>query len=84
MTKDIILGNLIAKDSNPSGQIVAVASKFVSKINLKSGNISINAKSLMGVIAFTSAVDAGMPVQIITSDDRDAEEALTAMATYLS
>ena len=59
---------------------LSVACCFDSEIILESNNRKINAKSIMGIMAFNPTV--GMSVDIVV-DGKDEEEALQAMEKFL-
>ena len=61
---------------NPIAELVQVACKFDSEITLESDHRKINAKSIMGVMAFNPS--DGMTVDIVTKGD-DEQEALVAI-----
>ena len=61
-------------------KLIQTACKFNSKISLNSGSKSVNAKSIMGVMAFI--VNDTEPVTIVATGDDEAE-ALDAIAELL-
>ena len=65
---------------NPIAELVQVACKFDSEITLESDNRKINAKSIMGIMAFNPS--DGMTVDIVTKGD-DEQEALVAIENFL-
>lgn len=81
MTKSIIVADLYDAYKNPCAELVAEASKYDCKINLVSGNKTINAKSFLGVMALEPG--EGMKLDIIT-EGFDAQKALDAMEKYLT
>ncbi|GFI25121.1 phosphocarrier protein HPr [Lachnospiraceae bacterium] len=78
--KEIVVSNVSEKHDNPIAELVQVACQFDSHITLESENRRINAKSIMGIMAFNPS--KGMTVNIITEGD-DEEEALFAMEKFL-
>lgn len=78
--KEIIVSNISMKHNNPIAELVQVACQFDSNITLESENRRINAKSIMGIMAFNPS--KGMSVQIIT-EGSDEQEALIAMEKFL-
>ena len=67
-------------DARPVAELVQMASRYVSTIHIESGTIKVNAKSIMGIMAFNPTV--GMSVDIVV-DGKDEEEALQAMEKFL-
>lgn len=78
--KEITVSNVTKKHDNPIAELVQVACQFDSNIILESDNRRINAKSIMGIMAFNPS--KGMTVNIV-ADGADEEEALLAMEQFL-
>ncbi|MGN0351368.1 MAG: HPr family phosphocarrier protein [Roseburia sp.] len=79
--KEIIVSNVSEQHNNPIAELVQVACRFDSDITLESNNRKINAKSIMGIMAFNPS--KGMKVDII-AEGSDEEEALVAMEKFLA
>lgn len=80
LKEKIVVADVGKKYENPIGELVQVACRFVSDINLLSGGRRINAKSIMGIMAFSPC--EGMEVDI-EADGNDEGEAVEAMASFL-
>ncbi len=78
--KEVIISNVSEEHSNPIAELVQVACRFDSEIILESNNRRINAKSIMGIMAFNPS--KGMAVSIV-AEGNDEEEALNAMEKFL-
>lgn len=78
--KQIIVSNVSEEHSNPIAELVQVACRYDSEIILESNNHRINAKSIMGIMAFNPS--KGMTVNIEATGS-DEEEALLAMEKFL-
>ncbi|MCI9417875.1 MAG: HPr family phosphocarrier protein [Eubacterium sp.] len=78
--KKVIVSSVSEKHENPIAELVQAACQFDSNITLESENRRINAKSIMGIMAFNPS--KGMTVNIIT-EGNDEEEALIAMEKFL-
>lgn len=78
--KSIVVTKVCEGHDNPIAELVQVACKFDSEITLESDNRKINAKSIMGIIAFNPS--DGMSVDIVTKGD-DEQEALVAIENFL-
>ena len=70
--KEVVVSNVSKEHDNPIAELVQVACQFDSNITLESDNRRINAKSIMGIMAFNPS--KGMTVNIIT-DGNDEQEA---------
>ena len=78
--KSIVVTKVCEGHDNPIAELVQVACKFDSEITLESDNRKINAKSIMGIMAFNPS--DGMTVDIVTKGD-DEQEALVAIENFL-
>ena len=78
--KKIIVSNVERVHENPIAELVQVACQFDSEITLESAEKRINAKSIMGIMAFNPC--KGMSINIV-ADGSDEEEALVAMEKFL-
>lgn len=78
--KTIIVSNVESEHENPIAELVQVACQFDSEITLESEEKRINAKSIMGIMAFNPS--KGMSINIV-ADGKDEEEAIMAMERFL-
>ena len=75
--REVVVGDLTGKHDNPIGELVQLACRFPGEISLLSDGHRINAKSIMGVIAFNPA-----PGKCITVEAEETD-ALNAMEAFL-
>lgn len=77
----ITAGNIGQAYDNPIAELVRIACQFQSRILLKCGSRQVNAKSMMGVMAFglTEGTEIEMSVE-----GEDAVEAAKAMEKFLT
>lgn len=78
--KEIVISDVGRAYENPIAELVQVACQFDSNIVLENNNRKINAKSIMGIMAFNPTL--GMTVNIV-ADGCDEKEALVAMEKFL-
>ena len=78
--KEIVVSDVSREHENPIAELVQVACQFDSNIVLENDNRKINAKSIMGIMAFNPT--RGMTVNIV-ADGNDEQEALVAMEKFL-
>jgi phosphocarrier protein len=78
--KNVIVSDVTKEHDNPIAELVQVACQFDSEIRLESNNRQINAKSIMGIMAFNPS--EGMSVDIVTTG-ADEQEALVAIEKFL-
>ena len=68
-------------EARPVAMLVQVASQFSSEIRIETGDKTVNAKSIMGMM--TLGLSAGETV-VVTANGEDEEEALQKIEKYLS
>lgn len=78
--KKIVVSDVSKGHDNPIAELVQVACQFDSNIILESDNRRINAKSIMGIMAFNPT--EGMSLDIVT-EGNDEKEALAAIEKFL-
>ena len=78
--KKVIVSNVSEGHDNPIAELVQVACRFDSEITLESDNHRINAKSIVGIMAFDPC--EGMGIEMVTEGD-DEVEALNAIEKFL-
>lgn len=79
-SKEIVISDVSREHENSIAELVQVACQFDSNIVLENDNRKINAKSIMGIMAFNPT--RGMTVNIV-ADGSDEQEALVAMERFL-
>ncbi len=67
-------------ETRPIAMLVQLASQFQSKVHLESGEKSVNAKSIMGMM--TLGIDNGDDVTV-TAEGPDEEEAVEKLSSFL-
>ena len=78
--KQITVSDIASSHDNPIAELVQVACQFDSIITLESSGRRINAKSIMGIMAFNPS--QGMSVNIV-AEGADEDAALKAMESFL-
>lgn len=78
--KEVVVSDVANQHANPIAELVQMACRFDSEIILESDNRKINAKSIMGIMAFNPS--EGMKVEIVTKGE-DEQEALNAIEKFL-
>ena len=77
---NVIVSNVSKGHANPIAELVKLACRYDSEIILESDNRRINAKSIMGIMAFNPC--DGMSIDIVTKGT-DEEEAGMAIEKFL-
>ena len=75
ITKTIIVQNRAGIHARPASLIVEMANKFQSSIMIEKTGISINARSIMGVMTMAAGYQTEL---LITAEGPDAAEAIAA------
>lgn len=78
--KKVVVSNMEKEHENPIAELVQVACQFNSEITLESQDKRINAKSIMGIMAFNPR--RGMTINIVANGN-DEEAAVCAMERFL-
>ena len=78
--KSIVVSNVSEGHDNPIAELVQTACQFESHIDFSSDGKNINAKSLMGIMAF--GLRDGMSVTI-SAEGNDADKAVEAIKKFL-
>ena len=78
--KSVTVSTITEKHDNQIAELVQMACKFESEITLESDNRRINAKSIMGIMAFNPR--EGMTLDII-AEGVDEQDALVAIEKFL-
>ena len=79
--KEILIKNKIGLHARPAALFVQTANKFISEIMVKKGNSTINAKSIMGIMAL--GVSHGETIEIIV-DGPDEENAIQELEDLIN
>lgn len=78
--KKIQMDDIISKYDNALAELVSLACSFKSDIYLIDGSKSINAKSIMGIMAFTAEAGDSIEIEV---EGPDQDMALGAMVKFL-
>ena len=76
ITREVTIVNPLGLHARPAAQLVKLASGFTSHVEIEKDGMSINAKSIMGVMML--AAEQGSSV-VFKADGGDAEAALEAL-----
>ena len=79
--RSVTVTNSLGLHARPAAQLVRLASSFQSHIELVKDEMTVNAKSIMGVMML--AAECGSTLQLRAEGD-DAEAALTALAALVA
>ncbi len=74
--KKAIIKNKMGIHMRPADRLVRIASRFSSEVKLVKGSLSVDAKSIMGILMLEAAKDTEVIIQARGVDDIEAVEAL--------
>jgi len=80
LKKEVMVKDIDKKYDHPLAEIVQIASQYRCEILLEYDKYRINAKSIMGIIAFNPS--EGMNVTIV-ADGNDEDDAVVALEKFL-
>ncbi|MCR4762180.1 MAG: HPr family phosphocarrier protein [Lachnospiraceae bacterium] len=81
ITKSIAIKLPRGLEARPIAELVQHASRYDASLRIKAGNATVNAKSIMGMMALT--LNTGDEV-MVTADGSDEEAAIIDLEGYLS
>ena len=79
-TRNVITADIESRYEAPGVELVRIACQFQSRIMLKSGDMHVNAKSIMGMMAFRPS--KGIEIEI-TAEGDDEEKAALEIEEFL-
>ena len=74
--KDVTIRANMDMDSHPIAHLVQEASQYKSQVFIEMGTKKINAKSIMGIIAFNPSEGMAVTIAADVADEKEATEAL--------
>jgi phosphocarrier protein HPr len=81
VTKTFIISNELGLHARAAAAFVKIANRFRSNITVKKESISVNGKSIMGVLML--AAPKGTPIEISASGP-DADKAMTELGILIN
>jgi phosphocarrier protein len=78
--RDVVLGNRHGLHARPAAEFVKLASRFLSDVKLTKDDLTIDGKSIMGVMML--AAECGSTITL-TVEGADEEEATVALIAFL-
>ncbi len=75
--QEIVIKDIVKKYDNPIAELVRVACQFSSTIILADDIHRVNAKSIMGIMAFQPASGKNVSIEATGDDEAEAVEAMT-------
>ena len=70
--KKLTVTNKLGLHARPSAKVVQTASRFKSEVSLTKGNMTINAKSMLGVMALAAEYGSELILHVEGEDEKEA------------
>ncbi|MEZ5358155.1 MAG: HPr family phosphocarrier protein [Candidatus Zixiibacteriota bacterium] len=77
--KTVTVRNKLGLHARPSAKVVQTASQFKSEVFLIKGDMTINAKSMLGVIALAAECDTTLLLRVEGEDEKAAARTLVRL-----
>lgn len=77
--KKITVTNKLGLHARPSAKVVQTATRYKSEISLCRGSMTINAKSMLGVMALAAEYGSELILKVIGEDEKEAARDLAAL-----
>ena len=77
--KNLVIKNRAGIHARPAALITQTANKFESEVLLVKDDVSVNAKSIMGVIALALSYNTVLTLKVSGSDEQEAALAIEAL-----
>ncbi len=74
--KEITVINKLGLHARPAAQLVKTISRFKSEVSIKRDNLTVNAKSIMGVMMLAAELGAVLKFRIEGEDEKQALDAI--------
>jgi phosphotransferase system HPr (HPr) family protein len=74
--KKLTVTNKLGLHARPSAKVVQTASKYKSEVTLTKGNMTINAKSMLGVMALAAECGSVLILRVVGEDEKEAAREL--------
>lgn len=72
--KQVTVNNKLGLHARPSAKVVQTASKYKSEIYLIKGTMTVNVKSMLGVMALAAEYGTELTLRVIGEDEKEAAQ----------
>jgi phosphocarrier protein len=77
--KKVTVTNKMGLHARPSAMVVQIASKFEAEVFLAKGTMTINAKSMLGVMALAAECGTELMLRVDGPDEKEAVRAINRL-----
>lgn len=74
--RDITITNKLGLHARPSAQLVKIASKFKSEVSITRDDLTVNGKSIMGVMMLAAEMGTVLTFKTEGPDEKEAMDAI--------
>lgn len=78
----VLIQNRMGMHMRPASQIVQIASKYNSEVKLIKDNVSVNAKSIMGLLMLEAAQGTEITIHADGNDEKDVVDAIKELVDH--
>jgi phosphocarrier protein len=79
--REALIVNPLGMHARPAAEFVKIASRFQSKVDVKRDALSVNGKSIMGVMMLAAEQGSSL---LIRAEGADAEQAMDALCALVA
>jgi phosphocarrier protein len=79
--REALIVNPLGMHARPAAEFVKIASRFQSKVDVKRDALSVNGKSIMGVMMLAAEQGSSL---VIRAEGADAEQAMDALCALVA
>ncbi len=77
--KQVTVNNKLGLHARPSAKVVQTASKYKSEIYLIKGTMTVNVKSMLGVMALAAEYGTELTLRVTGEDEKEAAQAIVRL-----
>lgn len=80
LTRELVIENVLGLHARPAAMLAKLASRFDCDISIDSGNVTVSAKSLMGLLSLEAARGTKLMFSV---EGPDAEQAINEITSLI-
>ncbi len=74
MKKTILISNKLGLHARAASKLVQLTNKYLSEIKISKGQISVNGKSILGILSLAASINSEVTIEAVGSDEIEAIE----------
>ena len=72
MKKTILISNKLGLHARAASKLVQLTNKYLSEIKISKGQISVNGKSILGILSLAACINSEVTIEAVGSDEIEA------------